>query len=181
MFSRRTPPSVLQQMQALFWPRKGFSRPWRYLGIRLLRAKGSVHHIAAGVAAGVLGGLNPIYGIQMLTAGVAAVLLRGNVWVAMLASWVANPITYPFFWLAEWWVGRALLEGQWPKDLWPDFADLFTDANWADIWHLLKPMLVGYPVVALVVSALFYVVSCRVVRYYRTHHPQFLPYSERHP
>ncbi len=181
MFTFRTPRTFIQTLKALFWPRKGWLRPWQYIGIRILRSKGSVHEISAGIAAGVLGGLNPIYGVQMLTSGIAAVVLRGNIWVSMLASWVGNPFTYPAIWLLEWWVGRLILERQWPQDLLPDFAELFHNPHWADVWHLLKPMLVGYPIVAGTFALMFYVLSRPLVRHFRRKYPQFLHYSERHP
>lgn len=64
--------------------------------------------IALAVAVGVFFGSLPIIG-QMVLAAVVAVLLRVNVPVVMVATTISNPLTIPFFYTANYYIGVWLL------------------------------------------------------------------------
>lgn len=66
--------------------------------------------IARGVAAGLFFGiLIPV--AQFFFAAVLAVMVRGNLPVAMVATFVSNPVTMPLIYWAAYVVGDALIGG----------------------------------------------------------------------
>lgn len=64
--------------------------------------------VAVGVAIGLFFGSLPIAG-QMPLAAIIAIISRANMPVAILSTWVSNPITMPFFFTANYYFGAWLL------------------------------------------------------------------------
>ncbi len=106
-----------------------WSRQVHYYYYRLLRLRDSPEAIARGAAVGVFWGFFPFFGLQTLLSVVVATLVRGNRWVAMVATWVSNPFTYVPIYGFNFHVGQAILRA---KDI-----DL-TDVDWtsSDLFYL---------------------------------------------
>jgi uncharacterized protein (DUF2062 family) len=66
------------------------------------------NRFAAGVAVGVFFAMIPLP-LQMIAAGVIAVLTRVNVPAAIMSTWVSNPITTPLFLYLQYELGSFLL------------------------------------------------------------------------
>ncbi|MBS9778666.1 MAG: DUF2062 domain-containing protein [Gammaproteobacteria bacterium] len=64
--------------------------------------------IAAGVAIGLFFGSLPIAG-QMFLSAIVAVFLKSNMPIAIVATWISNPITMPFMFTANYYLGAWLL------------------------------------------------------------------------
>ncbi|MGO8366658.1 DUF2062 domain-containing protein, partial [Rhizobium johnstonii] len=77
LFRRRKPAGFKEKMRELFWPRKGFLRPIRYLTMRVLRLSASPNAVAAGVAAGVFVSWTPLIGVHFVMAFVITYFLSG--------------------------------------------------------------------------------------------------------
>jgi uncharacterized protein len=77
------------------YPKRGFKRQIVYIWHRLRRLPDPPHRIARGVFAGTFANFPPILGIQMLTAGTLAWVMRGNIIAAVLATFLSNPVTTP--------------------------------------------------------------------------------------
>jgi len=65
--------------------------------------------LALGAAAGVFVAILPIPGVQLLSAAGLAWLIRGHSGTAALATFAANPVTYPLIWLASYTLGATIL------------------------------------------------------------------------
>ncbi|WP_020676121.1 DUF2062 domain-containing protein [Geopsychrobacter electrodiphilus] len=91
------------------WRRWSFFRQFKLNLIRLLRLQDSPHRIARGLALGLFLGMTPTFGVQMLLALFAAILLRENKLSAVVGVWVTNPVTAPFIYGLEYETGRILL------------------------------------------------------------------------
>jgi uncharacterized protein (DUF2062 family) len=65
------------------------------------------HSVAGGFAVGLFGGLIP-GPVQMLAAAVLAILFRVNLPVAVAATLLTNPVTWPFIILAALAIGRVV-------------------------------------------------------------------------
>lgn len=63
---------------------------------------------AAGAAVGSFFALMPAP-FQMLAAGLIAYITRVNVPVAIAATWISNPFTFPFFVYIQYWIGCLIL------------------------------------------------------------------------
>ncbi len=117
--------------------------------------------VAGGVAAGMFGGLVP-GPLQMLTAGLLAVLFRVNLPVAMFTTFYTNPFTIvPLYWLA--YQLGALVTGHGngvsdsrfvvPEMDWNNWFTVMMD--W--MISLGKPFAIGLPLLAVILALLNYI------------------------
>jgi uncharacterized protein (DUF2062 family) len=111
LFSSRRVPGLVERLRLALWPKRSWSRSARYILLRLKRLPSSPHRIALGCAAGVFAVFTPFLGVQLILAGMLAVVLRGSVFASFLASFVGNPLTYPVIWFATFNLGNVLLGG----------------------------------------------------------------------
>ena len=84
-------------------PRRRRRRSWlRLLRQRLLwlwHQEGSPGQRARGLAAGVFTGCYPFFGLQIVLGVGLASLVRGNHLLAMVGTWISNPLTsLPLYW-----------------------------------------------------------------------------------
>ena len=94
----------------------------------------------------------------MVMAGAIAVILRGSVLAAMLATFVGNPFSWPLIWGATYALGTAMI-GQ-PGAA--EAAALLLPSN-DPIWPILFAMLLGSIPIGLVSGAVSYGVVAQVV------------------
>lgn len=162
MFKRRAPRSYVQIVSQAVWPRGGWLRAGAYVVHRVRRLPDPAHRISRGIAAGVFVSFTPFYGFHFLLAALVAWLIRGNILAAMLATFVGNPLTFPFIAAVSMEVGNWIL-GQpsipIPKvfgafsrasvELWSNFAAIFTPQvpHWDNLWvffhGIFLPYLIG--------------------------------------
>ena len=109
LMSRRAPAPWREVVQSAVWPRRGWARSIRYRHLRLLRMRVLPRSLALGAAAGVFVAILPIPGIQLLAAAGLAWLVRGHRATAALATFAANPLTYPLIWVASYALGATIL------------------------------------------------------------------------
>ncbi|MDJ1008905.1 MAG: DUF2062 domain-containing protein [Paracoccaceae bacterium] len=132
VFKRRTPRSWLQFIAEGFWPRGGWARASRYVVHRLRRLPDPAHKISRGIAAGVFVSFTPFFGFHFLISAAIALMIRGNVLAALLATFVGNPITFPIF------ASIAMEIGSWvlgtPHIGAPGVIASFSNAS-AELWH----------------------------------------------
>lgn len=91
-------------VQQLFWPSMGWKRAFFYTKHRLVRLSDTTHNIALGLAIGAGVSFTPLLGTHFIQAGIIAWFLRGNIFAAMMGTFIGNPWTFPFFW----WAGLSL-------------------------------------------------------------------------
>ncbi|MEQ1695860.1 MAG: DUF2062 domain-containing protein [Hyphomicrobiaceae bacterium] len=158
LFQSRQTATLAQRARLLVWPRRSFSRSGRYVTKRMLRMKASPHKIAIGFAAGVFASITPLVGVQMVMAGAIAVILRGSIPAAMLATFVGNPVSWPLIWGATYAVGSVII-GQ-PGAA--EAAAVLMPSN-DPIWPILFAMLLGSIPIGLVSGAVSYGVVAQVM------------------
>lgn len=133
MFKRRKPRSYSQIATEIIYPRGGWLRASQYVLHRVRRLPDQPHRIGRGVAAGVFVSFTPLHGFHFLIAAGIAWLIGGNILAALLATFVGNPITFPFIAYAATWLGREILGTHGhlsPKMIFNEFADAS-----AQVWH----------------------------------------------
>ncbi|GGA93177.1 membrane protein [Brucella endophytica] len=161
LFQRRKPAGFRERLRTWLWPRRSFSRSFRYMGKRLMRITASPHAVAAGLAVGVFSAFTPFFGFHIIIAVILAWACAGNVAAAALGTTVANPLTIPVIWGATFEFGRFLLTGDLSSAGMPDHLGRFLQHfNLADIWGpVLKPMLFGSTVLGLAFALVVYVAA----------------------
>ena len=169
LFRRRKKPSWPDRLREFFWPRKGLTRPARYLAKRILRLSASPHAVAAGVAAGAFSAFTPLLGFHVILALALAYLLAGNLLAAALATTIANPLTIPLIALATFRLGEAMLGIQSAEAV--SASELFhrlEHLELSELWQpVLKPMLVGAGILGTSAAILAYCVTRFAVRSFK--------------
>jgi uncharacterized protein (DUF2062 family) len=95
VFKRRDRRPIWRIVTEFFYPRGGWVRAAHYVRHRLRRLPDEPERIARGVFAGVFVSFTPFFGFHFLSATGMALLIRGNVIAALLATFVGNPLTTP--------------------------------------------------------------------------------------
>lgn len=169
LFRRRKRASWADRLREFFWPRKGFTRPARYLAKRILRLSASPHAIAAGVAAGTFSAFTPFLGFHVILALALAYLTAGNLLAAALATTLANPITIPLIALATFRLGEVMLAIRSAEAI--TAAELFhklEHLELSELWQpVLKPMLLGASLLGALVALIAYGVTRFAVRSFK--------------
>lgn len=133
MFKRRRPRTYSQIATEMIYPRGGWLRAGQYVLYRLRRLPDQPHKIGRGVASGVFVSFTPLHGFHFLVAAGVAWLIGGNILAALLATFVGNPITFPFIAYAATSLGREIIGAHGvmsPKRIFIEFADAGTQ-----LWH----------------------------------------------
>lgn len=171
LFRPRRAPTLIERLRVAMWPRRSWRRSFRYHRARLMRAQASPHAVGLGLAAGVFVAFLPVFGIQMLLAGLIAWMGRASVLAALVGTFAGNPLTWPLMWIGSYSLGASLLgeplplaaeelrlvagrlAGPWPAEL--TLTTLLT-ASELTLWPVLKPLLLGSLVLGLVCALTFY-------------------------
>jgi uncharacterized protein (DUF2062 family) len=157
LFKSRSRPTVLQRLRLVVWPRVSWSRSVRYVLKRLFRVKASPHKIAIGCAAGVFASITPLIGVQMVMAGAIALILRGSIPAAMLATFLGNPVSWPLIWGVTYAVGSAMVGH-------PDAANAAALSPRGDaLWPVIYTMLIGSIPIGIASAAVSYGIVARMV------------------
>ena len=110
--------------------------------------------------------MTPFYGTHMVTAGLLAWALRGNVFASLVGAQVANPWTAPPLWFAAYYLGIWMLGSDIAGHA-PNFIEMFrgltdsictTDMDMfrERVWPIFWPMLVGSVPMVVVVGIASY-------------------------
>ena len=188
MFRRRKPLSVFDQLRAVLWPARGFSRLFSYLIQRTIRLPGTPVSIASGFASGVAASFTPFIGLHFLIGGALAMLLRGNVLASAIGTFFGNPWTFIPIWLADYKVGLGVLHamgyGENLRVLTIDelggilsgvlqFMSLSGTVSSSELFvkveHVLLPMLIGGVVLGIISWLVSFLLSLWAVRGWRIH------------
>ncbi len=144
--------------------------------VRFVRLRGLPEEIAKGVALGIFVGMTPTFGFQMAIALFFAYLLKENRLAAILGVWITNPVTAPVIYSIEYEMGRILLSM--PRASLP--AE-FTWGAYADLgWDIMYPLWVGGTLAGVILGALAYFVTLRMVPIVKTWRIQRWPRRHWH-
>jgi uncharacterized protein (DUF2062 family) len=151
-FARRSPKSLLGQIQDMVWPRMGWNRALRYRGRQLMRLSGSPHAIAAGAAAGIFAAFSPLFGFHYLIAAGIALALGGSILASAAVTTLANPLTLPLFWAASYETGALFLGGRAHFSA----SALIDHFSWAAVAPFFPPLLLGSVVLGTLLGLAVY-------------------------
>lgn len=186
VFKRRTPKSYWRSFVEFFYPRGGWSRAVRYIGLRLRRLPDPAHKISRGIAAGVFTSFTPFFGFHFVIAGAIAYGMRGNILAALLSTFIGNPLTFPIIASVAVEIGTLILGlppvplpevvnafSQASVELWRNFMAMFTPAQseWGELGRFFRniflPYLVGGIAPGLAAGSAAYYLSFPVIAAYQ--------------
>lgn len=143
VFKRRSRRSPIEVLAAIFYPKGGWRRAANYTLHRLRRLPDTPDRIARGIAAGVFVCFTPMFGLHFILAAMIAVMLRGNILAALIATFFGNPITFPIIISMSVELGNWAL-GQPPGMQLPQIAAAFGRAM-AELWENALALISGAP------------------------------------
>lgn len=168
MFKRRDPQTNLERLRQFFWPRAGWGRAILYLWQRTVRIKGAPHDIALGLAIGGFISATPFLGTHFILAGLLAYFLGGNLIASMAGTWVGNPLSFPFIWVATYSMGNLFLgTGADAQDIPQLSFALFLDAPLSTLRPVILPMMLGSIPVGLALGVATYYPSLWAIELYQ--------------
>lgn len=168
MFRRRVKLHPLERLREAFWPRSGWKRVFQYGWRRVWRLGGTPHAVALGVAAGAFASFTPFIGFHFAIGFAVAWIFRGNLIAAAFGTFVGNPLTFPFIWIATYDVGYWVLQGaEAPGDASVNM-EMASGAAFSSLAPVLVPMLVGGIPLGLVVSGVVYYLTRSAVETYQS-------------
>ncbi|WP_455475657.1 DUF2062 domain-containing protein [Bartonella sp. B17] len=172
-FRRQESVDFVKRMRLWLWPRRSFSRSFRYMYKRILRISATPHKVALGFAIGIFLACSPLFGVHMILAVFFSWVLRGNFAAAIVGTVFSNPLTFLFIVMADYKIGylclsffsdvneislsqvRALFDGL----TFSNVSLLFKDA-----WNsIMRPMIVGGILLGFVLGGLSYVGIYRAI------------------
>jgi uncharacterized protein (DUF2062 family) len=139
------------------------------------------HAIALGVSLGVFIGLTPTVGYQMILVLILGTLLRANRIIAILLTWMSNPITAIPMYYGYYWVGCKILSVEhWTFSTFsPKLQSIWSGEEATGFWTRIAgvfaklaseiglPLFLGSLIIATVVSVPLYPWTLRALRRYR--------------
>lgn len=164
MFRRRKPLNTMQRLRQFLWPREGWLRATKYIWQRTIRLNGSPHSIALGLAIGAFVSANPLLGTHILWGALIIYFIGGNFIAAVAGTWVGNPLSFPFIWLATYNIGHFLLGTSGDTGAVPQLS--FSILTQAPLGTLV-PMMLGWVPVGLVLGVVTYYPSLWTVQAYQ--------------
>ena len=184
VFKRRDPRTFWRRCVSFIFPRRGYTRGWKYIGRRVQRIRDTPEKIAFGFACGALASFTPMFGCHFFVAAFLAWITRSNVVAGLFGTIIGNPISFPFIatssmGLGTWimGVGRGSADGEGVIASFVEVASLLweamldglgigetsavswavTKARFSDFWeHVMAPYFVGGFMVGMVVATVCY-------------------------
>ena len=81
----------------------------RFVKFRILHVDDSPQRMARGIAIGLFTAYLPFFGLHMLVALALAWLMRANKVLAVLSTWISNPLTFVILYYPAYRLGRVIL------------------------------------------------------------------------
>ena len=111
---------------------------------------------ARGIAVGVFSGCFPFFGLQSLMGVCLASLLKGNHLLAVIGTWISNPLTYiPLYWF-NYKIGSFFLGRE--REL-NNFSGLTQRQMWNQGWIISSRIFFGSILVGLFFGLIFGFIS----------------------
>lgn len=146
------------------WRRWSFLRQFKLNLLRLIRLQATPDEVAKGFALGILIGMTPTFGFQIVLAVFFAFLLKENKLAAIIGVFITNPVTAPFIYALEYESGRLLLGMDHAK-----FPDALTFSALVGLgWDVLLPLCLGSLIYGTLCAGLSYALVLRLIPSVRT-------------
>ncbi|MBN2254425.1 MAG: DUF2062 domain-containing protein [Deltaproteobacteria bacterium] len=143
-------------------------RRLRYIYDHFISLKAEPERIAMSMAIGVYVGVTPTIPFQTILIIICTFFLGQNFTTAYLGSWlVMNPVTIPFFYVAQYSLGKLLIGTNLPQIVFTDYS-IYTIMKTG--WCVGYPLLIGGFLMAPFFAIPAYFITYRAVIAIREKH-----------
>ncbi len=104
------------------------------------KQKGSSYYNSKGLAVGVFSGCFPFFGLQTLIGIFLAHIIRGNLTLAAIGTWISNPFTYIPLYIFNYKVGSLFIKSSSGLNIQSGFID---NQIWQRGWLFSSRLLLG--------------------------------------
>lgn len=142
---------------------------------RFLSLSGEPEKIAMGMAIGIFIGVTPVIPLHTVLIICIGYLARQNITAAYLGSWIiSNPLTIPFFYVGEYYLGKLILGMTKPCLVFVDYS-IVTIVKQG--WQAFVPLITGGLIIAPIFAIPAYFITYRLViaLRHRHHHESHSP------
>lgn len=148
-----------------------FKRKLNIYYSKLIRAKGSVHSVAMGIAIGIFMSTAIPIG-QILIAIPLAFLFKAHRGMAVLFTFITNPYTTPILYPAACLVGAKILGISLTfRQIQSSISEIFSSFRFYEFteigWNLFISFTVGGPIVGIIMALPGYFIAFRIISDYR--------------
>jgi uncharacterized protein (DUF2062 family) len=147
--------------------KKTFLRTLKRTYVRFLKLRGNPREIALGFALGVFIGLMPFLGFQIALAVVFAAFFKWNKISAVMATWISNPLTYPFIYSFTYLVGSTFIGTEKPFGLPDDSGLSFMSRMLHKAPEIFISLSVGGVIVGLPAAVISYYLTYLIIHRYQ--------------
>ena len=112
---------------------------------------GSPYFKAKGTAAGVFSGCFPLFGFQTLLGISIARIIKGNLVLAAIGTWISNPFTYIPLYFLNYKIGSYFFNDDGDISFDPS---LIKDQIWEQGWLIISRLIVGSTIIGLLLGFL---------------------------
>ena len=124
-----------------FSSKKILSLIWQQDGTPFFKAKGT--------AAGVFSGCFPFFGFQTILGIFLAKIIKGNLALAAIGTWISNPFTYIPLYFLNYKIGSFLLHDDKNIIIEPS---MIKEEFWKQGWFILSRLIIGSSVIGLLLG-----------------------------
>lgn len=152
------------------YPSMGVRSFLRFFEIRIKRSAGSPSYVALGFALGIFVSCSPFVGFHTIITLILCYFFRASYIAGVLATFMGNPWTLPFVWMATIGIGNWVL-GNDASALMPTDISLSEFLSNTDfyVYNLGLPMLIGgIPVGLVLATAIYFLIKHQIVHYRKT-------------
>jgi len=129
-----------------------------------VRLRGSPEAIAGGFGLGVFVAFTPTIGAQVLIAFVLATVLNLSRAAAVVPVWLTNPITIPFIFTFNYWIGSFIWPGPSVTEVYKRMLKITASVATINIWEIQAQMrtfsLLGKEIFIPLVAGSIFVGGC---------------------
>ena len=137
---------------------------------RFVKIRGNPHEIGLGLALGFYVGMTPFLGFHVLAAVFIAALLKWNKIAAGLGAWITNPISAPFIYGLNWYVGAKITGMELTRILPAHFEVSELARLMMNGPEIIWTLMVGGMITGIPLAFTGYFLTRLAVRYFRSSH-----------
>ena len=126
---------------------------------------GTPYFKAKGTAAGVFSGCFPFFGFQTLLGIFLAKIIRGNLALAAIGTWISNPFTYIPLYFLNYKIGSFLLHDDDKNIIFQ--PSLIKEDFWQQGWFVLSRIILGSSVNGLLLGFISGIITYYFVKIIR--------------
>ena len=127
------------------------------------KQNGSPYYNAKGIAVGILSGCFPFFGFQTLIGLFLARILRGNLTLAAIGTWISNPFTYVPLYIFNYKVGTLFIKNSSTLNI---ESNSINNGLWHQGWIVTLRILFGSLCVGLILGISSGVIGYVMYKYF---------------